>query len=60
MKSNFIKGILYAALMGGAVNSFAGPGMADGGAKFLGNITTRGQVQSDFGTYWKVGLRCLL
>ena len=38
--------------MGGAVNSFAGPGMADGGAKFLGNITTRGQVQSDFGTYW--------
>lgn len=52
MKSNFIKGILYAALMGGAVNSFAGPGMADGGAKFLGNITTRGQVQSDFGTYW--------
>ena len=32
--------------------SFAGPGMADGGAKFLGNITTRGQVQSDFGTYW--------
>ena len=32
--------------------SFAGPGMADGGAKFLGNITTNGQVRSDFGTYW--------
>ena len=26
--------------------------LAEGGAKFLGNITTRGQVQSDFGTYW--------
>ncbi len=32
--------------------SFAGPGLADGFAKFVGNITTRGQVRSDFGTYW--------
>lgn len=32
--------------------SVAGPGMADGGAKFLGNITTSFQVRSDFGTYW--------
>ena len=32
--------------------SFAGPGLADGAAKFVGNITTRGQVRSDFGTYW--------
>jgi len=52
MNLKFIKGAVYAALLGGAVSAFAGPGMADGGAKFLGNITTRGQVQSDFGTYW--------
>ena len=32
--------------------SFAGPGLADGAAKFVGNITTRGQVRSDFGQYW--------
>ena len=32
--------------------SFAGPGLADGASKFVGNITTRGQVRSDFGTYW--------
>ncbi len=32
--------------------SFAGPGLADGAAKFVGNITTNGQVRSDFGTYW--------
>lgn len=35
-----------------AVPSFAGPGLADGAAKFVGNITTRGQVRSDFGQYW--------
>lgn len=35
-----------------AVPSFAGPGLADGAAKFVGNITTNGQVRSDFGTYW--------
>nr|WMX25150.1 endo-1,4-beta-xylanase [uncultured bacterium] len=27
-------------------------GLADNAAKFVGNITTRGQVRSDFGTYW--------
>ena len=32
--------------------AFAGPGLADGAAKFVGNITTNGQVRSDFGTYW--------
>ena len=32
--------------------SFAGPGLADGATKFVGNITTNGQVLSDFGTYW--------
>jgi len=26
--------------------------LADGAAKFLGNITTRGAVRDDFGTYW--------
>jgi len=52
MNSKMLKNIVSAALLGGAVSAFAGPGMADGGAKFLGNITTRGQVQSDFGTYW--------
>ena len=32
--------------------SFAGVGMADGAAKFLGNITTAGKILDDFGTYW--------
>ena len=32
--------------------SFAGPGLADGATKFVGSITTRGQVRSDFGSYW--------
>ena len=40
MNSKMLKGIVFAALMNGAVSAFAGPGMADGGAKFLGNITT--------------------
>ena len=52
MMRKIIRGFVFAALLGGAVNAFAGPGLADGGAKFLGNITTRGQVRSDFGTYW--------
>ena len=25
---------------------------ADGGAKFVGNITTNGQIREDMGTYW--------
>ena len=32
--------------------SFAGPGLADGAAKFVGNITTRSQVRSDFTQLW--------
>jgi GH35 family endo-1,4-beta-xylanase len=32
--------------------SFAGVGMADGAAKFLGNTTTFGEIPDDFGTYW--------
>ena len=31
---------------------FAGPGLADGAAKFVGNITTQGQVRSDFTSLW--------
>ena len=43
---------MAAALLGGAVSSYAGPGLADGAAKFVGNITTRGQVRSDFTQLW--------
>ena len=32
--------------------SFAGPGLADGAAKFVGNITTSNQVRSDFSSLW--------
>ena len=52
MKSKFIKGIVAAALLGGAVSTYAGPGLADGAAKFVGNITTRGAVRSDFTQLW--------
>ncbi len=31
---------------------FAGPGLADGAAKFVGSTTMEGEVPSDFGTYW--------
>lgn len=33
------------------MNAFAG-GLADGASKFVGNITTRGQIRSDFTTLW--------
>ncbi len=52
MKSKTIKSLMAAALLGGAVSSYAGPGLADGAAKFVGNITTRGQVRSDFTQLW--------
>ena len=29
-----------------------GVGLAENASKFVGNITTRGQVRSDFGQYW--------
>ena len=35
-----------------ATISMSNAAMADGATKFVGNITTRGQVRSDFGTYW--------
>ena len=43
---------LVAAGIAAASMSYAGPGLADGAAKFVGNITTGGQVRSDFGQYW--------
>lgn len=49
---NFSKKITLFALLGLTSIANAGPGLADGAAKFIGNITTRGQVRSDFGTYW--------
>ena len=32
--------------------SYAGVGLADGAAKFLGNTTTLGEIPEDYGTYW--------
>ncbi len=42
MKSKYLKGVVSAALLSGAVFSYAGPGIADGAAKFIGNITQSG------------------
>ena len=50
MKTSILSAIALAASLASVAN--AGPGLADGGAKFLGNITTNGQVRSDFGDYW--------
>ena len=52
MRTKKLKSVIAAALLGGAVSAFAGPGLADGAAKFVGNITTRGQVRSDFTQLW--------
>ena len=46
----FLKSLSFLALVG--LVSTANAGLADGAAKFVGNITTSGQVRSDFGTYW--------
>lgn len=35
-----------------AAVSISHAALADGGAKFLGNITTGGQIRPDMGTYW--------
>jgi len=44
----------FVAMMaaGLAAASVSHAALADGGAKFLGNITTSSQVRSDMGTYW--------
>lgn len=49
--SKTVKAVALASLAASSF-AFAGPGLADGFAKFVGNITTMGQVRSDFGTYW--------
>lgn len=41
--------LLTAGLAAATVSHAA---LADGGAKFLGNITTKGEIRSDMGTYW--------
>ena len=43
---------LFLILMVAISAALGGPGLADGAAKFVGNITTNGQVRSDFGQYW--------
>ncbi len=43
--------LLFLGLASAAI-SMSNAAMADGATKFVGNITTRGQVRSDFGTYW--------
>ncbi|MCQ2102549.1 MAG: cellulase family glycosylhydrolase [Fibrobacter sp.] len=40
------------AIAGLAAASVSHAALADGGAKFLGNITTSSQIRSDMGTYW--------
>ena len=35
-----------------SLSSAANAALADGGAKFVGNITTSGQIRDDMGTYW--------
>ena len=47
MKKAFFSLIALAGLV-----SAANAALADGGAKFLGNITTSSQIRSDMGTYW--------
>ncbi len=42
--------LAVAAIAGFA--SVANAALADGGAKFVGNITTSGQIRDDMGTYW--------
>ena len=51
---NILSSVAKAATIALAAStvSFAGPGLADGAAKFVGNITTRGQVRSDFTQLW--------
>lgn len=51
MKVSAISRVLALAIAASTF-SFAGVGMADGAAKFLGNITTFGEIPDDFGTYW--------
>ena len=47
------KSLKLLLLSGAILSGTAGAApLANGASKFLGNITTNGQVRSDFGTYW--------
>ncbi len=46
------KSVLSALVLVASMATVANAALADGGAKFLGNITTSGQIRSDMGTYW--------
>ena len=48
---NLFKKFIVIALAAFTLNASA-VGLAENASKFVGNITTRGQVRSDFGTYW--------
>ena len=47
-----ISKIATLALLYAFTGVFAGPGLADGAAKFVGNISVDGEVPSDFAKYW--------
>ena len=51
MTSRILK-IVTLALLYTFTGVFAGPGLADGAAKFVGNIPVDGEVPSDFTKYW--------
>ena len=50
--SSRISKIATCALFCAFTSVFAGPGLADGAAKFVGNIPVDGEVPSDFAEYW--------
>ncbi len=47
-----MKKFISLAIAGLAAATVSHAAFADGGAKFVGNITTSGQIRSDMGTYW--------
>ena len=48
---NLFKKFIVIALAAFTLNASA-VGLAENASKFVGNITTRGQIRSDFGQYW--------
>ena len=52
MRIRFMKKLSLAIVAIAGFVSVANAALADGGAKFLGNITTGGQIRSDFAQYW--------
>ena len=47
-----MKKLAISTIMMAGLFSVAFAALADGGAKFVGNITTSGQIRDDMGTYW--------